>query len=193
MQQNAEGLGFGINLIEREARESDSGDIEGFLPDEFKEREYEILGEGESNFAVLSKPLKENIHTKSEHFPDTEMEELRTSFLITGVNKETGKAEEFLLVFEQLKNGSAVFTDPRPLETWNEILEKKDSKERDKCLYKTNNGHSFLSFGEWIVKHQDKYKVSGVGLSNPKPIYLKNVNQEEYSKILRANEVKKTT
>ncbi len=193
MQKNAEGLGLGlgINLIEKETPGVEGVDVEKFLPHEFKEREYEILGNGKSSFAVLSKPLKETKLAKSEYFPDMEMEDQKTSFLIAGVNEETKKLDEFLLVFEQLKTGNVVFTDPRPLEAWTKLLETKDSKERKSSLYKTNNGYSLLSFGEWIVKQENKYKVSGVGISNSNSVYLKNADQENYNRILRINEIKK--
>lgn len=193
MQENAEGFGLGINLIENETPGVEESSVEKFLPSEFQQRDYEILGSGESNFVALSKPLEESKHIKSEYFSDTEMEELKTSFLISGRNKETKQTEEFLLVFEQLKTGNVVFTDPRPLENWKNLLEEKTSKERQKALYKSNKDNPLLSFGEWIVKHEKKYKVSGVGISNSNSVYLKDVNQEEYNKILRLNETKKAT
>lgn len=191
MQENAEGFGLGINLIENETPGVEESSVEKFLPSEFQQRDYEILGSGESNFVALSKPLEESKHIKSEYFSDTEMEELKTSFLISGRNKETKQTEEFLLVFEQLKTGNVVFTDPRPLENWKNLLEEKTSKERQKALYKSNKDNPLLSFGEWIVKHEKKQKISGVSISNSNSVYLKDVNQEEYNKILRLNEVKK--
>lgn len=193
MQENAEGFGLGINLIENETPGVEESSVEKFLPSEFQQRDYEILGSGESNFVALSKPLEESKHIKSEYFSDTEMEELKTSFLISGRNKETKQTEEFLLVFEQLKTGNVVFTDPRPLENWKNLLEEKTSKERQKALYKSNKDNPLLSFGEWIVKHEKKQKISGVSISNSNSVYLKDVNQEEYNKILRLNETKKAT
>ena len=193
MQENAEGLGLGlgINLIEKETSGVENSDIEKLLPPELKERDHEIIGDKKASFVVLSKPLEESRHIKSEYFPDTEMEELKTSFLIAGVNKETKKIDEFLLVFEQLKTGNVIFTDSRPLEDWTKLLEKKDSKEHKKSLYKSNNGYPLLSFGEWIVKHEKNYKLSGVSISNSDTVYLKDIDQEEYNKVLRVNEVKK--
>ena len=179
MQNGIEGLG--INLIENDSPREDTPNVENFLPNEIKETEYKNLG----NFVVLPTPYVETFDEKSEFFPNTNLKSSKFMFLIAGLNEETKKLDEALIVFEQLKSDNIVFTDPRPLEDWKKVLSEKEPKG---FLYKVNKGYPTIAYDKWIIGAKEKYKISNVGISNDKPVYLeKNITQGKYEKILGLN------
>ncbi len=189
---------MGINLVgssynsKVEDASTEATSIEAVLPKDIENSEHKILGEGKDAFFALKKPLTETHHEESDFFPEDEkgnktLESTEISFLMGAFNEELKKLEEFLFVFEQIKMGNIVFTDPRPLESWMEILNKK-GKDCKKCIYKSNKGYSILSYGNWIVKDKEKYPIENVGISNSNPMYLtKNFTQEEREKIIELN------
>ena len=186
--------GLGINLVGKEYDSNmEDTNIETFLTEDIKNSKYELLGKEENAFVALPNPLTETRHEKSEFFPNnTDLEHTIESYLIAGFNQEAKKIEEFLLVFEQLKTGNFIFTDPRPKEEWVDILSGEEN-ECQNCLFKSNKGHSVLSYGKWIIKDKKKYKVENVGLSNNSPMYLEPCPSDKYEKILELNKKSEST
>jgi hypothetical protein len=189
---------LGINLIESsdfEAGESKpEAGIESLIPDEIKnETEYKILG----NVVVLPTPLEKSHHQKDENFPNgTNLKNRKVMFLVAGLNENTKEFNRALLVFEELGTtfgefgeNEIVFTNREPLKAWTDLLQTNDQKEKDCCLYKSNNGYPTLAFDKWIIGARKNYKISNVGISNPKPMYLEEIIPPEMEKrILEMNQ-----
>ncbi len=179
-----------INLGGKSLRD-DSFDIVEKLDNEVqKELEginYEILGKGETSCIVLPKPLE-----KTFSFSETGGQKVRAHverFLLFGVNEEKNTEKKFV-VFRIFQNELGDnYTDTKSLESFKELLEKGDEKEKGECKYKRLKDDDVLIYPPYTVHSQNEQNISGVGVSTSREYFLEEaVDLNHYKKTLEINQ-----
>ncbi len=148
---------------------------------------YEILGKGDTSCIVLPKPLEKTFSSS-----ETGGLEVRTHverFLLLGVNEEKNTEKKFV-VFRIFQNELGDnYTNTKPLESFKELLEKGDEKEKGECEYKRIKDDDVLIYPPHTVHSQTEQNISGVGISASREYFLEEaVDLNNYKKTLEINQ-----